>query len=71
MHTLPVSSGQGPGVAGRTVGLVVDQAARRARAARRAAAESELLATVAGSVLRGSLRRCQRQGDQRSGARCG
>lgn len=35
------------------VSLVVDQAARRARAARRAAAESELLATVAGSVLRG------------------
>lgn len=35
------------------VSVVVDQAARRARAARRAAAESELLATVAGSVLRG------------------
>ncbi|MDQ1123818.1 ATP-binding protein [Microbacterium trichothecenolyticum] len=35
------------------VSLVVDQAARRARAARRAAAEAELLATVAGSVLRG------------------
>jgi two-component system, OmpR family, sensor histidine kinase KdpD len=35
------------------VSIVVDQAARRARAARRAVAESELLATVAGSVLRG------------------
>lgn len=35
------------------VSVVVDQAARRARAARRASAESELLATVAGSVLRG------------------
>lgn len=35
------------------VSYVVDQAARRSRAARRAAAESELLATVAGSVLRG------------------
>ncbi len=35
------------------VSLVVDQAARRARSARRALAESELLATVAGSVLRG------------------
>ncbi|SIR92111.1 DUF4118 domain-containing protein [Microbacterium sp. RURRCA19A] len=35
------------------VSVVVDQAARRARAARRAAAESEMLATVAGSVLRG------------------
>ncbi|AWB87559.1 sensor histidine kinase [Mycetocola zhujimingii] len=35
------------------VSYVVDQAARRTRAARRAAAESELLATVAGSVLRG------------------
>jgi len=35
------------------VSVVVDQAARRARAARRAAAEAELLATVAGSVLRG------------------
>ncbi len=35
------------------VSVVVDQAARRARAARRAAAESELLATVAGSILRG------------------
>ncbi|SKC41636.1 sensor histidine kinase [Plantibacter cousiniae (nom. nud.)] len=32
---------------------VVDLSARRARTARRAAAESELLATVAGSVLRG------------------
>ncbi|BDV29838.1 DUF4118 domain-containing protein [Microbacterium terricola] len=32
---------------------VVDQAARRSRSAQRAAAESELLATVAGSVLRG------------------
>ncbi|TFC59682.1 MULTISPECIES: ATP-binding protein [unclassified Cryobacterium] len=35
------------------VSCVVDQAARRTRTARRAAAESELLATVAGSVLRG------------------
>jgi len=35
------------------VSYVVDQAARRSRSARRAAAESELLATVAGSVLRG------------------
>jgi len=35
------------------VSVVVDRAARRARQARRAAAESELLATVAGSVLRG------------------
>lgn len=35
------------------VSLVVDRGARLARAARRAAAESELLATVAGSVLRG------------------
>ncbi|TFB99566.1 sensor histidine kinase KdpD [Cryobacterium adonitolivorans] len=35
------------------VSIVVDQAARRSRTARRAAAESELLATVAGSVLRG------------------
>ncbi|TGO05298.1 DUF4118 domain-containing protein [Serinibacter arcticus] len=35
------------------VSYVVDQAARRTRAARRAAAESELLAGVAGSVLRG------------------
>jgi len=35
------------------VSVVVDQAARRSRSARRSAAESELLATVAGSVLRG------------------
>jgi two-component system sensor histidine kinase KdpD len=35
------------------VSVVVDTAARRSRQARRAAAESELLATVAGSVLRG------------------
>ena len=35
------------------VSFVVDRAARAARAARRSAAESELLATVAGSVLRG------------------
>lgn len=35
------------------VSVVVDQAARRARSARRAQAESELLATVAGSILRG------------------
>ncbi|WP_438354623.1 DUF4118 domain-containing protein [Microbacterium sp. CJ88] len=35
------------------VSYVVDRAARAARVARRAAAESELLATVAGSVLRG------------------
>lgn len=35
------------------VSYVVDRAARQSRAARRAAAESELLATVAGSVLRG------------------
>ncbi|MFB0834603.1 DUF4118 domain-containing protein [Arthrobacter halodurans] len=35
------------------VSYVVDQAARRTRAARRAAAESELLATISGSVLRG------------------
>lgn len=35
------------------VSFVVDIAARRSRAARRAAAESDLLATVAGSVLRG------------------
>lgn len=35
------------------VSYVVDQAARRTRDARRAAAESELLATVSGSVLRG------------------
>ena len=35
------------------VSYVVDRAARRSRTARRAAAESELLASVAGSVLRG------------------
>ena len=35
------------------VSVVVDQAARQTRAARRAAAESELLATISGSVLRG------------------
>lgn len=35
------------------VSWIVDQAARRTRIAKRAAAESELLATVAGSVLRG------------------
>ncbi|MCS5734627.1 ATP-binding protein [Herbiconiux daphne] len=35
------------------VSIVVDQAARRSRMARRSAAESELVATVAGSVLRG------------------
>jgi two-component system, OmpR family, sensor histidine kinase KdpD len=35
------------------VSWIVDQAARRTRAAQRAAAESDLLATVAGSVLRG------------------
>ena len=35
------------------VSYVVDQAARRSREARRAAAESQLLATLAGSVLRG------------------
>jgi two-component system, OmpR family, sensor histidine kinase KdpD len=35
------------------VSVVVDRAARATRAARRAAAESEMLATVAGSVLRG------------------
>ncbi|RUR03119.1 ATP-binding protein [Labedella endophytica] len=35
------------------VSVVVDQAARRSRVAQRAAAESELLATVSGSVLRG------------------
>ncbi len=35
------------------VSYVVDQAARRSRAAVRASAESELLATIAGSVLRG------------------
>lgn len=36
------------------VSFVVDRAARKTRAARRAAAESELLQTVSGSVLRGS-----------------
>ncbi|MFC7430062.1 MULTISPECIES: ATP-binding protein [unclassified Agrococcus] len=36
------------------VSIVVDRAARQTRAARRAAAEAELLATVAGSVLRGT-----------------
>ncbi|MER7798363.1 ATP-binding protein [Microbacterium sp. NPDC096154] len=35
------------------VSWIVDQAARRARVAERAAAESELLATISGSVLRG------------------
>ncbi|GAA2906916.1 two-component system sensor histidine kinase KdpD [Microbacterium keratanolyticum] len=35
------------------VSLIVDQAARRARAAKRASAEAELLAAVAGNVLRG------------------
>jgi two-component system sensor histidine kinase KdpD len=35
------------------VSYVVDQAARRTRAAQRSAAESELLATISGSVLRG------------------
>ena len=35
------------------VSIVVDQAARRTREARRAAAESQLLATMSGSVLRG------------------
>ncbi len=35
------------------VSYVVDQAARRSRAAQRATAESQLLATLAGSVLRG------------------
>lgn len=35
------------------VSYVVDQAARRTREARRAAAESQLLATLSGSVLRG------------------
>lgn len=38
---------------GVLVSLIVDQAARRARAANRAAADAELLAAVAGSVLRG------------------
>lgn len=40
-------------VNGLLVSYVVDQAARRSRAAARALAESELLATIAGSVLRG------------------
>lgn len=35
------------------VSIIVDQAARRARTAQRAAAEAELLAAVAGNVLRG------------------
>jgi len=35
------------------VSLIVDQAARRARAAQRATAEAELLASIAGNVLRG------------------
>lgn len=35
------------------VSVIVDRAARQTRAARRATAEAELLATVAGSVLRG------------------
>ena len=35
------------------VSIVVDQAASRARAARRSAAEAETLATVAGSIIRG------------------
>ncbi|NQX13350.1 sensor histidine kinase KdpD [Microbacteriaceae bacterium VKM Ac-2855] len=35
------------------VSAVVDRAARRARTARRAAAEAELLATIAGGVIRG------------------
>lgn len=35
------------------VSLIVDQAARRARTAKRATAEAELLAAVAGNVLRG------------------
>ncbi len=35
------------------VSYIVDQAARRARSARRSEAEAELLATVAGNVLRG------------------
>ncbi len=38
---------------GMLVSYVVDQAARRSRSAQRATAESELLATVSGSVLRG------------------
>ncbi|WP_309067825.1 DUF4118 domain-containing protein [Microbacterium sp.] len=40
-------------VSAALVSWIVDQSARRTRAAQRAAAESELLATVAGSVLRG------------------
>lgn len=40
-------------VNGLLVSLVVDQAARRTRTANRSSAESEVLATVAGSVLRG------------------
>ncbi|WP_448062624.1 DUF4118 domain-containing protein [Cellulomonas hominis] len=40
-------------VNGMLVSLVVDQAARRSRAAERAAAESELILTIAGGVLRG------------------
>jgi two-component system sensor histidine kinase KdpD len=40
-------------VNGLLVSYVVDQAARRTRSAARALAESELLATIAGSVLRG------------------
>jgi two-component system sensor histidine kinase KdpD len=40
-------------VNGLLVSAVVDRAARRARSARRSAAESELLVTVAGGVLRG------------------
>ncbi|MGV2984973.1 ATP-binding protein [Microbacterium sp. AGC85] len=35
------------------VSLIVDQAARRARSAQRATAEAELLASIAGNVLRG------------------
>jgi two-component system sensor histidine kinase KdpD len=38
---------------GALVSLVVDQAARRSRIAQRAAAESELLISIAGGVLRG------------------
>jgi two-component system sensor histidine kinase KdpD len=38
---------------GALVSLVVDQAARRSRIARRAAAESEMLLSIAGGVLRG------------------
>ena len=40
-------------VVGGLVSIVVDQAARRSRAANRASAESEALALVAGSVMRG------------------